>query len=410
MKSVSNQTKKLVFSNPALTKLSSAHRVLLLQGPIGSFFKRLTELLEKNNKKTYKINFSGGDVVDYKSKNSIEFTGRIEEWPAFYRDKLSELKIDMVILFGQSRPYHKYAVEIANFLGIDIIVLEEGYFRPGFFTMELGGVNSNSDTLNSYELAADSVIPEAFNTGGSFHAFIRLGWLASKHYLMINLLRWKFPSYVHHKSILIIPQFTYWIISFSKKLIRYSKDYRTVNELAKGSYFFVPLQFDLDSQIKVHSDFVDNCEFIRHVLTSFVANAPAGHKLVFKLHPMSRGSGNQEAFLADLVAKLAISKDRVIFLVEGRAGTLVSNAKAVVTINSTVGLLALQHGVPLCVTGSAIYSNFSGVFKDRLDEFWTNCDSLKDQSVDNELKSLKSLTQMPGDLYAWASVPLEWVI
>lgn len=64
-------------------------------------------------------------------------------------------KVDCIVLFGQARPHHAKAMVLASLLGIKVVVVEEGYFRPRFLSMELGGVNGFSSTLERYRRSSD---------------------------------------------------------------------------------------------------------------------------------------------------------------------------------------------------------------------------------------------------------------
>ena len=58
-------------------------RILLLQGPLGPFFRRLASDLEGVGAEVFKVNFNGGDWLFYPSK-SINYRGGIEDWPEFF--------------------------------------------------------------------------------------------------------------------------------------------------------------------------------------------------------------------------------------------------------------------------------------------------------------------------------------
>jgi capsular polysaccharide export protein len=177
--------------------------------------------------------------------------------------------------------------------------------------------------------------------------------------------------------------------------------------LESGSYFFVPLQHDLDAQIEFHSAFGKNTDFIVQVMNSFALYAPSHSLLVIKQHPMSRGGKGHGAIVAAKAKELGIT-DRVVFLSEGKAGVLVKKALGVVCINSTVGLIALQQGKPLCLLGEAVYGDFDGVFKGGLDAFWDIKPHVQSLVCMRQLAGLLQLTQMPGDLYAPSSAKLPW--
>jgi capsular polysaccharide export protein len=234
-----------------------------------------------------------------------------------------------------------------------------------------------------------------------------MGWYAAVHYTAISWWHSKFPFYLHHKNTSVVEQAAYWLGSWAKKAMHFRTDTRKLAAFESGSYFFVPLQHDLDAQIEFHSAFGKNTDFIVRVMNSFAQFAPRQMRLVFKQHPMSRGGKGHGAIVAAKAKELGIS-DRVVFLSEGKAGVLVKKALGVVCINSTVGLIALQQGKPLCLLGDAVYGEFDGVFKGGLDAFWDIKPRVQSLMCMRQLAGLLQLTQMPGDLYAPSSAKLPW--
>ena len=71
--------------------------VLLLQGPLGPFFRRLSRDLKENGARVSKINFNGGDWLFYPT-DAVSFRGRMEDWPVFLGQLLAERKVDVVRL------------------------------------------------------------------------------------------------------------------------------------------------------------------------------------------------------------------------------------------------------------------------------------------------------------------------
>jgi capsular polysaccharide export protein len=397
-----------VTSNPALTALLQSRSVLMLQGPVGPFFDRLAQWLkDKGVPLVNRVAFSGGDVWDCKALLPMRFSGALVEWPIYLQNLISTFKVDCIVLFGQARPHHAKAMVYASLLGIKVVVVEEGYFRPHYLTMELGGVNGYSSTLERYSYSFETPPPAQELTVNAFAQSVRMGWYAAVHYAALSWWHSKFPFYQHHKNTSVLGQVSYWLRSWAKKAIHHRADTRKLASLEIGSYFFVPLQHDLDAQIEFHSAFGKNTDFIVQVMNSFALHAPSHSLLVIKQHPMSRGGKGHGVIVAAKAKELGIS-DRVVFLSEGKAGVLVKKALGVVCINSTVGLIALQQAKPLCLLGEAVYGDFDGVFKGGLDAFWHVKPQVQSLLCLRELVVLRQLTQMPGDLYAPSSTPLPW--
>jgi capsular polysaccharide export protein len=129
------------------------------------------------------------------------------------------------------------------------------------------------------------------------------------------------------------------------------------------------LQLDCDSQVRVHSPFGAMHLAIRHVLTSFARHAPATARLVVKLHPLDSGLVDWTAITGYLAVELGIA-DRLVILDGGDLGKLLARRPAVVTVNSTVGTLALAAGLPVAAVGKAVYDIPGLTFQGELDDFW----------------------------------------
>ena len=77
----------------------SGKKVLLLQGPVGPFFKYLAQDLEKQNAQVFKLNFNGGDDFFYSHGES--FTGKMSGLDEFLRNYLHKNSIDSIFVFGE---------------------------------------------------------------------------------------------------------------------------------------------------------------------------------------------------------------------------------------------------------------------------------------------------------------------
>jgi capsular polysaccharide export protein len=396
-------------ANPALLTLAQAQRVLLLQGPVGPFFDRLTNWLRGRGTAVHRVVFQGGDRHDCQALKPIEYRGSPADWPAACARICDEVQPQVIVLFGQARYYHVQAMRVARERGgIAIVVLEEGYFRPGYLTMELDGVNGYSTTLQRYQWTPDKAqgvqldLPE--QTEGQFK---RMAWHAAMHYGFIGLQRQRFPNYQHHKVSSVPYYWGYWGRSWLRKFAHKWLDDKRVRQLQERSYYFVPLQHDGDSQITHHSPYKANTEFILQVLTSFAEHAPGNTWLVFRQHPHARGGAGHAKLIYSLAKELGVA-DRVLHLVEGHTPTLVDNALAVVVINSTVGLQALKRDKPLKVMGEALYRVEGLSFQGELHQFWNLFRKPDTALRDQVLTQIRHLTQVPCNVYAFRDEPLRW--
>jgi capsular polysaccharide export protein len=294
--------RKLVIENPALTCLKNANSVLLLQGPVGPFFDGLTSWLLKRNIHVNRIVFSGGDWHDCKKIKPIEFTRQNEEWAVFLKEQCHKLNVDAIVIFGQSRFYHKVAIEVANSVGIAVVVFEEGYFRPGFITLELNGVNAKSSTLDQYEIVDNR---HQITAVAVKNKFLKSIYFSVIHYAFIFFMHRKFPNYQHHRSRSLWFYSMYWAKTVLRKIISHRKDLENQNKLFqnKKPYLFVPLQFEGDAQIKLYSKFNSMNEFIEKIIKNFTGHKNANLQLVFKQHPHGIGGNNTGKFIKKLIER-----------------------------------------------------------------------------------------------------------
>lgn len=411
-----------VAANPALTTLSGSRRVLQLQGPVGPFYDRMAHWLHRCGARVDRVVFQGGDRHDCQTVAPIDFVGPPASWPAFLGDLISRRGIDCIVLFGQSRAYHRPAIELARDAGIPVVVCEEGYFRPGFVTMELGGVNGYSATLDKFfwqlpgpaaqEGGGRLQLPQAgIEPDASPRHFQKMAWHACRHYAAMHRGRRDYPAYSHHRVTDPYYYAAYWVRSWFRKYGQARYDLSVQRRLfaAENLYFFVPLQFDGDAQITQHSRYPENVHFIIEVMRSFATHAPESATLVFKQHPHARGGLGHANLIYSLAEELGMPR-RVLHLVEGDTPDLAEHAAGVVLINSTVGFQALERNAPLMVMGEAIYKRPDLTHNGRLDDFWSNPVRPDRSAVESFLRQVKNLTQAPASVYANRDEPLNWPV
>ncbi len=317
-----------------------------------------------------KVNFNGGDSFFYRDSSSIRFDESIERWPAFLRLLIEERKIRAILLFGQCRPMHRVALSVAREMGVSVVVFEEGYVRPWWITMETGGVNHASQ-LASAVPAALPIYPQVQRPRQFRWAFTRMGWYSFLYFAAGLFGRRLYPHYEHHKPFRMAEMFR-WLRSAYRKHLYRSMERDIIAPLLDTygpDFFLVPLQISTDSQITHASGWKDNGAFIAATIRSFAAHACDSDLLVFKHHPLERGHSDYAAAIHATARQCGVA-GRVLYIHDGHVPSLLKRSKGVVTINSTVGLQALYHGVPVCVTGSAFYAR-PGIVEDvGMDDFW----------------------------------------
>ena len=129
-------------ANLHLYKIKLKKNVLLLQGPVGTFFNHFKRFCYKQGvKNVYKINFHLGELISYFDTNAYFYRGTVEAWGQFLKDVLQKHKIEQIFFLSTTRIYHQIALQIAKELDIEVYVFEQGYIRPDYLTIEQNGVN-----------------------------------------------------------------------------------------------------------------------------------------------------------------------------------------------------------------------------------------------------------------------------
>jgi capsular polysaccharide export protein len=382
-------------------------RVLLLQGPVGPFFHRLSKDLRNAGAQVFKVNFNGGDWLFYRQE-AIGFQGSIDEWPVFLEKLIERLNIDTVMLFGDCRIYHTAAYKIAKRLGLEVGVFEEGYFRPDYVTMEREGVNGYSPLPANPIYYLNNVDATKVRTDPVGNTFWHAALWACMYYLAAQLLHFCFPRYRHHRP-LSVKEAWPWVRSAWRKtayaIIERNKQATLTGALSK-KFFLLPLQVHNDAQIHVHSEFASVEFFIRHVVASFAAHAHKDNILVIKHHPMDRGYTDYSALIRQLRKEFVLGA-RLLYIHDQHLPSLLDHARGVVLVNSTVGLSALFHNAPLKVCGSAIYNMQGLTYQGALDDFWGEAQfhSINPDLFERFRGYVIEKTQLNGSFYKRLPIP-----
>lgn len=349
--------------------------ILLLQGPMGSFFKRFDTSLRAKGAKTFKICFNMGDQFFSHKDNIISYRNTPEEWPSYIESFLLKNRIDKIFLFGDCRYYQRVARRIAYKYKIDIFVFEEGYLRPHYITLEKFGVNGFSTLPREavfYRELPEIEVPEPKHARQSKTKMVVS---AALYYALSNLFHFKYPYYEHHREFSAIKELFHGVRGIYRKgLYAWTERHclsKITGELSK-KYYFVPLQTHNDFQILQHSHYRSIEKFIIEVLESFSRHAPIETYLLFKHHPVDRGRKNYRHFIAEQAALLGI-EDRVLVVHDVYLPSCLKHTIGTVTINSTVGLSSISYGIPTITLGDAIYDMKGLTNKGvSLRKFWHN--------------------------------------
>ena len=351
---------------------------LFLQGLASGFFDKLGHSLRVRGHNVLRVNLNGGDWAFWRQPGAFNYRGTPQAWPAWVTALMAEHEVTDLVLFGDCRPMHRHAIDAAGDLHVAVHVCEEGYLRPDWVTIELGGVNGHSslprDPAWYREQATRLPAVEPIPT---IRSSFRRRALQDIGYNFSAMLLWfMYPHYRTHRPWHPMIEYIGWAWRLLQQPAARRRSARQAERLiprpgaVAAPYYLFPLQLDCDSQIRLHSSFTGITGAIDKVLRSFATTAPASALLVVKEHPLDNGLTNWRDRTQSLAAQLGI-QDRLVYLEDGDIAHLVTHSAGVVTVNSTTGTLALASGVPVITLGNAIYDLQGLTFQDELDRFWT---------------------------------------
>jgi len=384
--------------NRALRLLGSARKVLVLQGPVGPFFGDLCKELQSAGKSVYRVYFNGGDLLSRGGVPGRLFIGALDQWAEACQDLLDEFQPDVIVLFGQDRPYHSIAVRLGDRRKIRCLVFEEGYVRPFHVTFEPDGVNSRSSLLltGRPDLSRPVAEPPRFVV-----SFARTALQAVAYTACTALFRLVNPMYQHHRSLNLLIDGAMWLRAGLRKIGLAREDAKRLEMIRRdfgGRYFLVPLQVHNDAQMTRHSPYCSVGEFIRDAMRSFARHAPRDCALVFKHHPLDRGHRNYTKLISRLAHENGVDS-RVYYIDDVHLPTALSGALGTVVVNSTVGFSSLYHRTPVKVMGRALFDVPGLTFQGTLGDFWKNPGSVNTKRYDQFRTHLVNRTQLAGSFY-----------
>lgn len=349
-------------------------RFLLLQGPISPFFSEVAAGLRALGHAAHRINLCLGDKLFWRGPGAMDYRGRAEDWPAFVGAFLDRHAISDMVLLGEQRPLHRAAIAEARGRGVAVAVTDFGYLRPDWIVLERDGMGAESrfprDPAAIRALAARCPEPDfAPRHADDFAAQAR--WDMGYH--LASLAPWPFRHYrrflLHHP----VPAYlgTGWRLL--RRAAETRRDAALVAALRGGGapLFLFAMQMETDYSIRAYSRFPDNDTAIAETVASFARAAPADAQLLVKLHPLDPGLKRWRSRIGRIAAVAGVAPR-----VHALAGALpadeaIGACRGVVTVNSTLGLRAIQLGRATRVLGQAIYDVPGLVWRGEADAFWT---------------------------------------
>ena len=376
---------------------------LFLQGPHGPFFRLLGQEMSARGHRVTRVNLCGGDVLDWPS-GALNYHGRTSDWSLWVHNLMKSRGVTDLLVFGDWRPHHREAVHIARLHGIRVWAFDEGYLRPHWITMESGGVNGNSTLPHTPEevRAQAALCPEPSKPVPSLNPLARRQ-LQAVLYAGASILSLPFfPFYRTHRPYGHLRElFSGWIPHIFTRASRMRASEAALAKLEEAPYFLFPLQLDSDSQVRRYSPFSGMKEAIAWVMTSFAQYAPEGTHLVIRNHPLDSGLIRYDRFIRSFSEACGIA-DRVIFVESGNGMDMLRKSRAVVLLNSTMGMQALELGKAVYCVGRAIYA-MPGLAQNAeeipLSRFWEEFRGPDKALLEDFERLLLSRTLVNGNFY-----------
>lgn len=343
----------------------AGRRFLIVTAPFGPFGRAFANALRSRGAAVSRMIFNAGDAVTW-GRRGVAFKADVREWPARLAE-LAETHTDIVV-FGENGPYNQGVLSQSARLPAAVWVLENGYFRPDWITIERNGVNASSGLprhRDAYAVRALAPRPRPIGSILPHHVFN-----ITAYHVAAGLGRFLYPRYV--SPYIQAPWLQavghirrYWALRFRSK-----RECDASRLTQRGPFFITCLQREGDAQLLRYSHYADNTAFLAEVMTSFAAHAPADARLVIKNHPLDPGLVD----LPSVARALAVERGldgRVDFIDGGNLAQLCRASRGMIVNNSSAALSALGFGTPVKVLGSAFF-DFDGLTDQKpLDAFWT---------------------------------------
>ena len=376
--------------------------ILFLQGPPSAFWRQLAAAFRANGARVLRVSLCAGDLLYWPTLRSPVYLGRRADWPGWLTRFVADNDVTDIVYYGDRNPYHAVAAEVARAAGIHHYAIEFGYLRPGWLTLERGGMGAYShfpaDPAQVQRAARGLAAPD--NTGDYGHLWV---WDAFNDIVfnVTNLLyRPIFRHYDPDRFQGVIAE----NVSGARRHLRRARmreAYARIEaDCASGAWPYVlyPLQLQSDWQIRTNSPFTDQRDALEMAIRSMAAHGPEEMRLVVKCHPLDSGLIDWPGEIAGIARRHGVA-GRVLYLDGGDLGTLLRASKGVVLINSTVGLQALQLGVPVLALGIAIFDMPGVTHQSGIDAFWHAPQPVDARLCDSLVRLLAAATQVRGSFF-----------
>ncbi|MFZ5964217.1 capsular biosynthesis protein [Thalassococcus sp. BH17M4-6] len=374
--------------------MTAAPTVLMLQGPLGPLYGQIAGHLRTAGCNVLRVQFSGNDVADWPHAGALEFTQPFSDWERFLDTTIAPLGVDVMLLHGDRRPYHRVATDWARRRGIAVFVSELGYMRPDWMILERDGVSAlsrfPSDPARIRQIAAES--PD-IDLAPRWTSRIWPRVVGELRFSLFNTLyARRFPHYQSHRDQSAWRVYPGWVFG------QVRRRFRQIHPLPTAPYYVFALQLDGDYQIRDHSPYDDVRDSIVAVARSFAAHAPRKATLVIKPHPHSFAIGRVRATLRQVCQRFGLD-GRLRMIKGATVAELCNGAAGFVSVNSSAGFEALDASCPTHAIMPTLYDVPGLTHQGDLDAFWAAPRQSDKDLFSDLVKAICHTVQVRGTIY-----------
>ncbi|SLN48042.1 Capsule polysaccharide biosynthesis protein [Falsiruegeria litorea R37] len=390
-----------------MPEAAKSQRVFLfLQGPHGPFFNALGRMLRAAGAEVWRVGFNAGDrAFWFHPASYIPFRGTPDAWPETFAGLLDTRGVTDIVLYGDTRPIHAKAIEIAKARGLTVHVFEEGYMRPYWVTYERGGSNGNSRLMDmsltemqtALELSdMEAPLPPSHWGDTRHHVFY-----GALYHWFVMFRNGDYRNFKPHRDLTVTKEFRLYLKRLLLMPAHWLERGLATWRVRNGGFPFhlALLQLEHDSSFQMHSPFTTMTEFLAEMFEGFAAGAPQHHHLVVKAHPLEDGRVPIKREVKRLAKQHGLV-GRVHYVRGGKLARLLNDARTAVTVNSTAGQQVLWRGIPLKVFGRAVYAKPEFVSDQPLRDFFAGASRPDSRAYKDYRRYLLETSQVPGGFYS----------
>lgn len=321
------------------------------------WLKKLTKHIHPSNPNKigmagYISPLSDQEALSFSAFMQVKHGGSDSEWIDRIHAIAAELdrftktfKPDLFILWNNEDHIGQVICHLSKVMGIKTIIMENGYF-PKTLQIDPIGVNANSTaTTIAFADIKSKVDSGKPSQSQSFHAEIyECGNLSPIDYAISFLKRTFTPGYYRrfpeHRG-------SSWLQKKRIELAR--KKIRTESPPIPKEYIFIPLQVHDDTQVVLNGLHFKSVESFLDQARKDIYNALGNDiNIVVKEHPEDLCRYDFSAIRSNF--------PELIWFQKGNTDELIKKSRAVVVLNSSVGLQAIQNKKPTVVYGKCFYA------------------------------------------------------